>query len=64
MKPRLIKPVSYLKSHTAEMVKIVTETGEPILITQNGVACVVVQDAQSYEDQQQALALLKILALD
>lgn len=63
MKPSQIKPISYLKSHTAEVVKTITESGEPVLITQNGEARVVVQDAQSYEDQQQTLALLKILAL-
>ncbi|ANB74644.1 prevent-host-death protein [Paraburkholderia phytofirmans OLGA172] len=45
------------------MVKTITESGEPVLITQNGKARVVVQDAQCYEDQQQTLALLKILAL-
>ena len=41
----------------------ITESGEPMLITQNGEAKVVVQDAQSYEDMQQTVALLKILAM-
>jgi PHD/YefM family antitoxin component YafN of YafNO toxin-antitoxin module len=40
-----------------------TASGEPLLITQNGEAKLVVQDVQSYEDTQQTLALLKILAL-
>jgi len=30
-----IKPISYLKSHTAEIVKDITENREPLLITQN-----------------------------
>lgn len=40
-----------------------TASGEPLLITQNGEAKLVVQDVQSYEDTQQTLALLKVLAL-
>jgi len=63
MKPNQVKPISYLKSHAAEIIREITESGEPILITQNGEAKVVVQDAQSYEDTQQTLALLKILTL-
>jgi prevent-host-death family protein len=63
MKPSHVKPISYLKSHAAEIVKTITESGEPMLITQNGEAKVVVQDAQSYEDMQQTVALLKILAM-
>ena len=45
------------------IVKDLTASGEPLLITQNGEAKLVVQDVQSYEDTQQTLALLKILAL-
>ncbi|HKT98335.1 MAG TPA: type II toxin-antitoxin system Phd/YefM family antitoxin [Paraburkholderia sp.] len=63
MKPSQVKPISYLKSHAAEIIREIAESGEPMLITQNGEAKVVVQDAQSYEDMQQTLALLKILAL-
>jgi prevent-host-death family protein len=63
MKPSQVKPISYLKSHAAEIVRDITESGEPMLITQNGEAKVVVQDAQSYEDMQQTVALLKILAM-
>ncbi|AEC21739.1 prevent-host-death family protein [Pusillimonas sp. T7-7] len=58
-----VKPISYLKSHAAEIVTTLTETREPMLITQNGEAKLVVQDVKSYEQQAQTLALLKILAL-
>ncbi|GAA5231843.1 type II toxin-antitoxin system Phd/YefM family antitoxin [Verticiella sediminum] len=58
-----IKPISYLKSHTAEIVTQLTETREPLLITQNGEAKLVVMDVQSFEEQEQTLALLKMLAL-
>jgi len=58
-----VKPISYLKSHAAEIVTNLTETREPLLITQNGEAKLVVMDVQSYEEQAQTLALLKILSL-
>jgi prevent-host-death family protein len=58
-----IKPISYLKAHAAEIVRTLGEQREPLYITQNGEAKVVVQDIESYEQTQQTLALLKILAL-
>lgn len=58
-----IKPISYLKEKTATVVKEITESREPMIITQNGEATFVVQDIKSFEQTQQTLALLKLLAL-
>lgn len=58
-----IKPISYLKSHTAEIVKTISATREPLLITQNGEAKLVILDIKSYENWEESLALLKLLAL-
>lgn len=58
-----IRPISYLKSHASEIVRNIGEKRQPLIITQNGVAKAVVQDIDSYEQTQQTLALLKILAL-
>lgn len=58
-----IKPISYLKAHAAEIVRNLGEQGEALIITQNGEAKVVMQDIQSYEQMQETMALLKILAL-
>lgn len=58
-----IKPISYLKSHTAEIVKNLTESREPLVITQNGEAKLVVMDVKSFEEQEETMALLKLLAL-
>ncbi|MBV1786940.1 type II toxin-antitoxin system Phd/YefM family antitoxin [Marinobacterium sp. D7] len=58
-----IKPISYLKAHAAEIVRNLSGKGEPLVITQNGEAKVVIQDIESYEQTQETLALLKILAL-
>jgi prevent-host-death family protein len=58
-----IKPISYLKSHAAEIVKTITETREPLVITQNGEAKLVVMDVKSFEEQEDTMALLKLLAM-
>lgn len=58
-----IKPISYLKSHTAEIVKDLTKNQNPLVITQNGEAKLVVMDIHSFEEREETLALLKILAL-
>jgi prevent-host-death family protein len=58
-----IKPISYLKAHAAEIVRNLYKQGEPMVITQNGEAKVVIQDIESYEQTQETMALLKILAL-
>ena len=60
---RQIKPISYLKAHAAEIVRNIGEQREPLIITQNGEAKVVLQDLESYEQAQETMALLKILAL-
>lgn len=56
-----IKPISYLKSHAAEIARTLGRA--PMVITQNGEAKLVVQDIESYEQTQETMALLKILAL-
>ena len=58
-----IRPISYLKANAAEVLQELTDQRQPMVITQNGVAKAVIQDVASYEQTQETLALLKILAL-
>ena len=58
-----IKPISYLKAKAADVLKELQEQRKPLIITQNGEAKAVIQDVVSYEETQETLALLKILAL-
>lgn len=58
-----IKPISYLKANAAEVLDTLTKRREPLVITQNGEAKAVIQDVASYEETQETLALLKLLAL-
>ena len=56
-----IKPISYLKAKTAEVINSVNENQRTIIITQNGEAKAVVQDIKSYENLQNSLNLLKLI---
>jgi len=58
-----IRPISYLKANAAEVFRQLTTLREPLVITQNGEAKAVIQDVASFEETQETLALLKILAL-
>lgn len=58
-----VKPITYLKAHAAEVLAQLGQRREPLVITQNGEARAVLQDIASFEETQETLALLKILAL-
>jgi prevent-host-death family protein len=57
-----IKPVSYLKSKSADLLKQINETHRPVIITQNGEPKAVIQDPKSYEDMRNAIGVLKLLS--
>jgi len=58
-----VKPISYVKAHAAELVRDLADGQKTIVITQNGEAKAVLQDIASYEQTQESLALLKLVAL-
>jgi len=58
-----IKPISYLKAHASEILREISDKKKTMIITQNGEAKAVLQDVRSYEELQESVALLKILAL-
>ncbi|WIW90947.1 type II toxin-antitoxin system Phd/YefM family antitoxin (plasmid) [Sphingobium sp. V4] len=58
-----VKPISYLKANAAEVLLDLAERREPLVITQNGEAKAVIQDVATFEETQEALALLKLLAI-
>lgn len=57
-----IKPVTYLKSKAADLLKQINETHRPVIITQNGEPRAVLQDPKSYEDMRNAIGLLKLIS--
>lgn len=56
-----IKPISYLKAKTADVINSVNQNQRAVVITQNGEAKAVVQDIKSYENLQNSLNLLKLI---
>lgn len=58
-----VKPISYLKAHAPEIVRNLAVTREPVILTVHGEAKAVLQDVSQYEETQETLALLKVLAL-
>lgn len=58
-----IKPISYIKSHTAEMIRQVGNNKNPIVVTQNGEAKAVIIDIDSYQNLVNAINLMKIISI-
>lgn len=57
-----IKPITFLKSRAADLLKQINETHRPVIITQNGEPRAVLQDPKSYEDMRRAIGLLKLIS--
>jgi prevent-host-death family protein len=59
---RDIKPITYLKSRAADLLKQINETHRPVVITQNGEPKAVLQDPESYENMRNAIGILKLIS--
>ncbi len=57
-----VKPISYLKAHASELIREVAEDHKTLVITHNGEAKAVIPDLESYEQMNDTLALLQMLA--
>ena len=57
-----LKPISYVKAHTTEIVNHVGNTKSPVVITQNGEAKAVIIDIESYQKIFNAINLAKLLS--
>jgi len=57
-----IRPVTYLKSKAADILKQINETHRPVIITQNGEPRAVLQDPESYENMRNAIGILKLIS--
>lgn len=56
-----VRTVTQLKLGSSDLVDQVNETRAPIVVTQNGVARAVLQDAESWEQTQASIAMLKLV---
>ena len=58
-----IKPISYVKAHASEVIRCIEETGNPLVITQNGEAKAVLMDVREYDEMRESMIMLKMLAV-
>jgi prevent-host-death family protein len=58
-----IRPISYVKSHTADIMKQVEQKNNPVVITQNGEARAVLMNVGYYQNIMDAINLLKIVSI-
>lgn len=58
-----VRSISYLKAHAAELLRELSDSQEPLVITQNGEAKAVMLDVVSYDQLLETTALLKLLSL-
>lgn len=62
MKAANVRSITDLKNRAKELVRDVSESGQSVVITQNGKAKVVVMDVEQHDRLQDTLAMLKLLA--
>ena len=60
---RMVKPISYIKAHAAEVLDELGRDGQPVGITQHGEIKAVLVAADEYQRTQETLAFLKLTAL-
>lgn len=58
-----VKSISYLKANAATLIEEINKEQKTFVITQNGEAKVIVQDIKVYEQTQETMAMLKLLAM-
>jgi prevent-host-death family protein len=57
-----IQSLSHFKRHTAQLMKKMKKTGNPVILTVNGKAKVVVQDAAAYQRLMELVEKAEMLA--
>ena len=57
-----VKPISYIKANAAEVLEKLADSPDPMIITQHGEAKAVLMDIRAYEEAQETLALVRLVA--
>lgn len=58
-----LKSISYFKNNMAEVIRKINENKGTMIITQNGEARAALMDIKAYEDLQDTLAMLEMIAI-
>ena len=62
MRASSVRPITDLKNRTKQLVQEVSETGQSVVITQNGKPKVVVMGVEEHDRLNDTLVMLKLLA--
>jgi prevent-host-death family protein len=57
-----LKPVSYFKNNMAEVIRSLNKNQGTMILTQNGEAKAALMDIKAYEDLQETIAMLEMIA--
>ena len=57
-----LKPLTYFKNNMAKVIRKLNENQGTMIITQNGEAKAALMDIKAYEDLQETLAMLEMIA--
>jgi len=57
-----IRPISYVKTHAADILDHINETHRPMVVTQNGEVKAVIVDPETYQVRETAFKLITLLA--
>ena len=57
-----VKPITYFKAHSSDVLNRLDQDGNPLIITQNGEARAVVMGIREYERLKNAVALMQLIA--
>lgn len=57
-----VKPVTYMKTRAADLLRLVEKSRRPVIITQSGEPRGVLMDFESYQELRRATLLLRLLA--
>jgi prevent-host-death family protein len=57
-----IKPISFFKNHMAEVIRNLNKNRGTMIISQNGEAKAAIMDIKAYEDMQETLSMLQLIA--
>ncbi len=58
-----IRPISYIKTNAADMLKYINDQKNPVIITQNGEARGVLLDVETYQNMVNSLSMMKLVQI-
>jgi PHD/YefM family antitoxin component YafN of YafNO toxin-antitoxin module len=58
-----IRPLSFISTNASDMINYINEKRNPIFVTQDGEACGVLLDVESYQNMINAISMMKLIQI-